>query len=293
MNPSTTNPTLLIAARMAAAGNYREANALLDTFNTDESPVEVYLLRAKILAQQSRFDAAIAQWQKALAKDPNNSEAQAGLKKAGRLKTNPLRQLALRANLYYAILATIGIGAILLFIIIRPPQPAAISQSPSDSVKVDSSSVLKNDSTALLDSIQSAIQNFDEELLVEKENDKLALKFANGLFTGSDTLLIGKDSLLVRLGSKLRTFAGRITIVVIGYTNDLPIPAGSKYPDNAALRLARAVIVEESLRAATGFSISVFSPKGGEESQTPYPNTPENRHRNRTVIIEISGMKKN
>lgn len=74
------------AARMAAEGQYKAATALLDRIEDDSLAVEALLLRARISAQQDRYDEAIVQWQEALALDPENEEARKGIATAERYK---------------------------------------------------------------------------------------------------------------------------------------------------------------------------------------------------------------
>jgi len=294
MNPSTTNPTLLIAARMAAAGNYREANALLDTFTADESPVEVYLLRAKIFAQQSQFHDAIVQWQKALAKDPNNSEAQAGLKKTVRLNAGHLGKFALRANLFTIFgFAAIGIAGLIVWIVMRTKSPAEFTnvQPQADSAMVANPPNLTKQSDAFLDSLQAEIKNING-IGVEKEGDKLVIGFTDGLFaSGSDQVSSRGDSLLFRLGRQLLPYDPQIApIEITGYADTTRLRAGSRHSDNDALGLARATTVYEHLRKITGFPSLRLSVKSAGAADIPYFDDPSNNlARNRTVVIKITG----
>jgi len=288
MNPSTTNPTLLIAARMAAAGNYREASALLETFNTEESPIEVYLLRAKIFVQQGQFDAAIAQWQKALAKDSANVEAQDGLKKTKRLKASPLGKFALRANLYAIFgFAAFGIAGFVLWVILTDSQAEITNRQPqADSVMVANPPNLAKQSDAFGDLLQAEIKNING-IGMEKEGDKLVIWFEAGLFaSGDDRINPRADSLLLRLGRRLLPYDQKISLIsIIGYADT------TKHPNNEALAQNRAGAVREHLRKTTHFpSIKFSTISAGAVDNIPYFDVPlSNLARNRTVVIKISG----
>ena len=58
---------------------------------------------------------------------------------------------------------------------------------------------------------------------------------------------------------------------------------------SAALGMARAMKVVELLRAGGGLPADIFVLEGRDEKDSPHPNdTPQNKMRNRTVIVQIS-----
>jgi flagellar motor protein MotB len=66
-----------------------------------------------------------------------------------------------------------------------------------------------------------------------------------------------------------------------------------RFSDNEALCFARAVAVIERLRQSARLPVSMFAARAAENNRSPYPNdTPENRARNRTVVMRISALKK-
>jgi flagellar motor protein MotB len=113
--------------------------------------------------------------------------------------------------------------------------------------------------------------------------------FDSGLFVTGTILSPHAKALLTDLGHQLQPWVGRITVHVAGQTDSTPVPYARRYGDNAALGMARAMAVVDHLRATTGLPASLFSVGAAGESQAPYPNdTPDNRRRNRTVVLRIS-----
>jgi len=113
MTTNATQDALAAAAQMAAAGKHEPALALLDTVPQDLA-VPARLLRAKIFAQQRRYDQAISQWEQVLDQEPDNAEALAGIATADKLKgrTALAETFFLRANLIHAALVLIIVGLV-------------------------------------------------------------------------------------------------------------------------------------------------------------------------------------
>ena len=80
-----------------------------------------------------------------------------------------------------------------------------------------------------------------------------------------------------------------MSVQVIGYTDDVPVPEGARFSDNPALGMARAVIVAEGLRLAGNLPPKSVTAVGAGEVGAPYANDSRvNRRRNRTVVIRIA-----
>jgi len=97
------------AAKAAALGRYQAALSILRRA-PDQQVLPVLQLRAKIYAQQGRYDEAITQWDKVLSIAPNNPEAKEGIQMAKSLQKHQAGGFYLRANLYYAILLLLIVG---------------------------------------------------------------------------------------------------------------------------------------------------------------------------------------
>jgi cytochrome c-type biogenesis protein CcmH/NrfG len=71
------------ATKLARKGKYIQAEKILDLLSANSRPpAKVPLLLGKIYAQQSRYEDAIVQWQRALETEPKNAEAQSAIKRA-------------------------------------------------------------------------------------------------------------------------------------------------------------------------------------------------------------------
>ena len=123
-------------------------------------------------------------------------------------------------------------------------------------------------------------------VVLKSENGKTIISFDKGLFKRGTKLKTNACTMLTALGKQLEPYKNQITLQVTGYTDDLPMPPGEKYPDNTSLGLSRALMVVEHLRATTGLSNVPFTIRGTDRS--PCPNDSYSiRLRNRTVNICI------
>ena len=111
MTKVETRGMLDAAKLLAASGKYQAALTLLAGLPPAENAIEVRLLRAKIFAQQARYDQAILEWQEVLSMAGDNEEAKRGVALARQMKDTKAGSAVLRAKLYYAVLA--GVIALL------------------------------------------------------------------------------------------------------------------------------------------------------------------------------------
>jgi type VI secretion system protein ImpK len=313
MSQAITHAALQAATQMAASGHYRAASNLLDAFDSTVSSVHVHLLRAKIAAQQGRYDDAIAHWREALLMVPDNREAQQGIKLAQGLKAKRGAGLYLRANLYYSILllAVAGLVALLLLATSRKAGNSDKSDSTSIKAVLEAQERQIQLSREILESLKPTAakdehnENKEEEKLAgiridvpgvsaRNGDDGIRLQFERGLFeSGSAKPTPEAMKTLLMLGRQLEPHTRFISVAVIGHTDNVFSPAGGKYRDNAALALARAVAVVEFLRTKTQLDGGVLSASGPGESAAPYTNdTADDRARNRTVVVWISKSRK-
>jgi hypothetical protein len=104
-------PIIRAAERHAAAGRYAAAVALLDTLPGGKaSQQSAALLRAKIAAQQGRFDEAVGHWRGVLATAPDHTEARAGIARAERVKQRPRFLMRWRLHAAALGLAALALG---------------------------------------------------------------------------------------------------------------------------------------------------------------------------------------
>jgi type VI secretion system protein ImpK len=125
-----------------------------------------------------------------------------------------------------------------------------------------------------------------QRLVVDGSGDKAVLTLgSDALFaSGSAKVPPSRVALLRRIGAALRGLDARI--VVIGHTDDQPPTPGR--PSNLQLSLSRATAVVDLLCDEAG-GAERFLAQGRGASEPVAPNdTPENRARNRRVVITVS-----
>lgn len=108
----------------------------------------------------------------------------------------------------------------------------------------------------------------------------------DGLFgSGSAELMKAFEPLIGRIGEGLKTYPGKVEVV--GHTdNQRPSPF-SRYPSNFDLSKARAQTVLKMLEARTGNPERYSAEAKGDTEPLVDNNTPENRARNRRVVIIV------
>ena len=124
---------------------------------------------------------------------------------------------------------------------------------------------------------------------VKSEGDVRIVTFESGIFLGGVRLSPGGRRMLDGLGKQLAPYGKRLTVTVIGCTDNVPINVGGRFENNQDLGLARANEVARHLQQAAGLPASVFQTVSYGERWSPYPNnTPQNRAKNRTAVLRIS-----
>ena len=289
------------AAELARKGRFDEARDLLLAIapNHDDEPVVLDLL-ARIAAQQGRLSEAENLWIRASYAEPSGRQYSAGLERIARMHRRPV-WLGPLASLMIILVLIVGI-----FITSKSwtaNMNSHLASLGSEVVKLKE----KHDRAA------GHLARFEKSMntVLEKEiksnpigclnlpgvhckskKDEVVVTFTSGLFERGAILKPEARPLLVSLGMRLKRYPGNISVCVIGHTNNVPIRPGSKYRDNAALALVRAITVTEYLRDTCGLPPDMFFVKGIGEYKTPYSNdTGKNRDRNKTVVIEISRPK--
>ncbi|MBF0402799.1 OmpA family protein [Candidatus Magnetominusculus xianensis] len=303
---ATVNRIMLArASAVASSGYHKEAERLIH--DMPEKPHEALDLLARIYAQQGKFTEAKQLWTKALTKNANNESYQAGLRRIAKMESRSLIGMTIAPMMigvliiicmcilgYFFVDHTNHLRALLIkeiderFLSNRDyiNQQLVLSQNtkpektppPKDEPHEDTKPDIKIE-------IPGISTKYD--------SDKVIVIFDTGLFSQNITLKYGAREQLALLGHELKPHAGRISISVTGYTDDLVIKANSGYADNIALGMLRAVAVVEYLRKVTGFPSEVFSVRSLGELHVPFPNDSKtNRHKNRTVSIIITNIKK-
>jgi len=125
--------------------------------------------------------------------------------------------------------------------------------------------------------------------VVKTEGGMKIITFNKGLFAGGTRL--GKDGqrALSSIAKQLSDYGARLSITVIGCTDNTPMNKGSRYANNQALGLQRAQVVVQFLRDKGNFPREIFHSLSYGERWSPYPNkTRADRAKNRTAVLRIS-----
>jgi flagellar motor protein MotB len=273
---------LFRAATLARHGHYSEAETILkETVKGGEEMPAFLDLLARIRAQQWKLLDAKSFWTQASRLDPTNKAYKAGLERIARIGSRPLWLVWLGTNFFSIILFAMVIGIFFAGFFMRG-NLLNLNQPPKKEVE---KVTVKTDFLTDLKITAPGIS-------VTTEMNEINFKFNSGLFTSGVDITPENKKLLTTLGKQLEPHSDHVLLKVIGYADDIPIIKDNKFKDNSALGIARAVAVVDHLRATTKLKPEIFLIGSLGESTTPYPNdTPQNRARNRTVVIKISRTK--
>jgi type VI secretion system protein ImpK len=276
------------ATDLARAGRYSEAeNLLSEVSGKGEVTPAVLDLSARIRAQQGRLLEAEALWRQASQLDPANEAYRAGLHRIVRMQRRPIWI----ATLLPWLVGLIVVGAISIAgFAVRSYVSELRASLKSEVARVAAAQ------EAIRAQLQGEPPNVNLKIpgaSLRVERNDCVIIFDSGLFARGAELKPDAKTTLTELGRQLEPYVGRLALRVIGHTDDLPMPAEREFRDNIALGMARAVAVVDHLRATTRLPSSMFTMISPGEHLTPYANdTPENRERNRTVVIRLSNIRR-
>jgi flagellar motor protein MotB len=288
------------AASLARRGEYAAAESLLGQLpgSGNENPRVLDLL-ARIQAQQGCFSEAEALWRRALEVEAGNGSYRAGLERIEKMRSrSPWAIFLLPVGAaFIAILTVILVGFLVRNQIVQLRESVLREVAGADSVIVGMARERQaKDAAEAEEKVASgtgvpSTQRIEIQLdgaTVRTERRDLVVSFDEGLFSSGANLKEDAQSLLSELGTQLQPHRSDISIRVVGHTDDIQVPNGSAYADNARLGLARAVAVADYLSRDAGLPVDQFLLRSAGESEPPYPNdTWANRLRNRTVVLEI------
>jgi flagellar motor protein MotB len=128
-------------------------------------------------------------------------------------------------------------------------------------------------------------------MVVTVEGSEKVVVFEWGLFASGAKLSREGEKMLSRIGRQLSPRAKTISITVVGCTDNMPVSGKKEYKDNQALGLTRAAAALRVLQSSSGIPAAAFKTFSHGAEWSPFPNdTAENRARNRTVVLRISGL---
>jgi flagellar motor protein MotB len=124
-----------------------------------------------------------------------------------------------------------------------------------------------------------------------RQDDEMTVVFNYGVFAKGAELSDTARHDLTRISVALKPVIARFRIEVEGHTDAAPVAAGRAYASNRELGLARAKAVADYLAYQCGLPATSITTTSLGESNPPHPNTtPENRRKNRTVVLRLRSL---
>jgi len=114
IHSTITQLALHSAAHLAARGEYRAASLLIASVPTEEMPVGLRTLHAKILVQQGKYREALDAWREVLRQEPDNREAQAALRRTEKLAQGRWHRLGRYSTGFKGLMLATLLGAAVL-----------------------------------------------------------------------------------------------------------------------------------------------------------------------------------
>ncbi|QFG24226.1 tetratricopeptide repeat protein [Actinomadura sp. WMMB 499] len=285
----TVREAALAQARtLARAGRYAEATAVLE----GEHGAAVLDLRARMYAQQGRFDDADRCWAEAAALDPGDGDAARGRARIAELR-------AKRASTGFGRALTAGllprggaaVAALLAIVLVAALWPGDGEPAARPAVRPAPPSAAPPPSGAPPASADplAGLRLDAPGVRAERRDGEIAVTFAGGLFDAGATLTPDGRAALTALGERLRPQGDRLAVAVIGHTDRTAVRPGGEYASNVEIGMMRATVAREVLRSSariptTRFTLSTLAgmlpPHGGDAD----PGDP----RNRTVSLRVS-----
>jgi flagellar motor protein MotB len=284
-------PTVLASRELALAqarvlarhGRYTEAEDLLAEARDDAEPSVALLdLLARVHAQQGHLDEADRCWAEVARLAPGNKDAADGRRRIAGVRAGHRRsgKVAVRAAA-----GVVAVAALALLVDTR----VAVGRRPEARTVPAATAAPAATSPAARPSPADVLSRLDLRtpgVHVRRTPGEIAVTFDHGLFRDGVTLSPGGRAVLRALGARLRPYAMRISVDVIGQTDQRAVPPGSGYAGNAELGTLRATVVREELRRQAGIPTARFSVSslGGATRATG------SAARSRTASLRISAF---
>lgn len=285
--------TLARATDLARAGHYAQAERLL-TNPADGAPMPAAHLDllARVYAQQGKLAEADACWARAAEVSQDGGAYQIERQRVATLKRrrfgSPLRLRWVGLGL----LAAAVVAAIVLPWLPGAPDERSPGETPpgvaQQLARLGDIDRRTEDSQRLLSSI--ATGSSAPMTMARPAPESLAVSFTIPLFRGGAVVLTPEgEAALNDLGQRLAAHAGKISVSVVGHTEDATVTPGGRYQDNADLALGRALAAAQRLSATSGIPLQEFAMSSAGRDGPPFPNdTSDNRARNRTATLTIT-----
>jgi flagellar motor protein MotB len=121
-------------------------------------------------------------------------------------------------------------------------------------------------------------------ITVTTQMQSLVVFFDSGLFQRGTLLRSGAKDCLIAIGKQLEAFSAHISVEIVGHTDESPT-----FSDDIMIGQKRALIVAELFRIKCQVPARILTTRSLGLADLPFSNdTPQNRARNRTVVLRIS-----
>lgn len=123
---------------------------------------------------------------------------------------------------------------------------------------------------------------------VKAEGSDTVVFFDTGVFSSATRLSPQGRAALTEAGRQIARLGKPVQVTVVGCTDNVAVTRKSPFKDNMDLGLQRAAEALKVLQPVAGLPVSSFKTVSYGAQWSPYPNdTPQNRARNRTVVLRI------
>jgi flagellar motor protein MotB len=286
-----------LAANAASRGKYNLAsNYLSELLQSNGDSILVFDLQAKMAAQQGRFKEAEFLWKKCLKTEPDNPKYLAAISRLNKLQSLKVNRFTLLLKLSYILLFVL-----LLFMIVylfnnykqdkidrENNYAQLINMHEVMAKRMDSIISPKQTRNDVISEIINKAKSI-EKISVLENDAELTITFNEGLFARGINIKSDQLGILQNFSKVLSPFAGKITVSIIGSSDDIPITNSERFQNNEELSLFRAKAVFDIIDENSKIPVEDLMIGSLSESNALLPNdSPENRLRNRTVIISIT-----
>ncbi|WP_433335363.1 OmpA family protein [Spirillospora sp. CA-294931] len=270
---ATRELALAQARTLARLGRYAEAEAILADVRDDGAPSVALLdLLARVHAQQGRLEEADAEWAEAERLAPGTPQIAEGRRRIARARARRTTRAAWPA--VGAVSAVALVAVVLLIVPDSEDEKDAPAPPPRPSPRT--ADVLAEMNLRVPGAV------------VRRSGGELSVAFEKGLFRDGVRLSRDGRAVLTALGTRLRPYATRVSVTVIGHTDGRAVPPGSSYATNTELGTLRATVVREFLHDGAGIPTSRFTVSSlGAASALDQGGSPA---RNRTAGLRISAV---
>ncbi|MGM0582681.1 MAG: hypothetical protein ACQETL_18535 [Bacteroidota bacterium] len=269
---------------------------LSELLKSNGESVRIFDLQAKIAAQQGRYKEAEFLWKKCLNVEADNPHYLAALHRLSKLRSY-------NANRFTFVFKLSQILLILLFLSFFVYLLISDKNFEKEN-KNELALIVKNQDLIAnrIDSIISSKETINSEIFdlsnkiksiggisVHENKMKLTLNFNEGLFSGGIGIKSNQIETIHQLSKVLSPFAGKINVKIIGSSDDIPVTNNKRFQNNEELSLSRAKVVYDIINGESKIPREDLSIGSLSALNSVYPNdSPENRLKNRTVIINIT-----